>query len=306
MGEVDVYYIDVVGKALDVLEAFLHFSKRQLTLQEISHQLKLNKNAVFRILYTLAEHGYVLKEEQRYELGPKVLDLSNAKLRHTDLLSVARPLLESLRNQLGETVNLGVLDQGQIRYIGVWESHHPFRLAERVGARDYVHSTALGKAHLAYLPSNEVRQILRKHGMPQQTEYTITSLSALKSELEATRSRGYARDEQESMLAAFCLAVPILNGDGSRPLAAISVSGPMSRFNESRKAAVIEALQEAASTVRMKMGATPARAKAVGGTEAAGKDAGASPALSGRGERTSRLRSKRTLPSPVASSASEP
>lgn len=306
MGEVDVYYIDAVGKALDVLEAFLHFSKRQLTLQEISHQLKLNKNAVFRILYTLGEHGYVLKEEQRYELGPKVLDLSNAKLRHTDLLSVARPLLESLRNELGETVNLGVLDQGQIRYIGVWESHHPFRLAERVGARDYVHSTALGKAHLAYLPANEVRQILRKHGMPQQTEYTITSLSALKPELEATRSRGYALDGQESLLAGFCLAVPILNGDGSRPLAAISVSGPMSRFSESRNAVVIEALQEAASTIRMKMGATPAPARAVRATGTAGKNSGA-PSTPPEGKmRASRPRSRRSLPSPAASHAPEP
>lgn len=257
MGAADVYYIDVVGKALDVLDVFLHFPKRQLTLQEISQQVQLNKNAVFRILYTLAEHGYILKEEQRYELGPRVLDLSNAKLRNTDLLTVASPLLEALRNRLGETVNLGVLDEGQIRYIGVWESHHPFRLAERVGARDFLHSTALGKAHLAYLPFSEVRQLLRTYGMPQQTEHTITSVSALKPELEATRARGYAVDRQESMLSGFCIAVPILNGDSSRPLAAVSVSGPLSRFNESRKALVTRTLEEAASTIRMKMGAAP-------------------------------------------------
>ncbi|MGH9449859.1 MAG: IclR family transcriptional regulator [Terriglobia bacterium] len=261
MGKVDVYYIEVVGKALDVLEAFLHFSKRQLTLQEISQQLRLNKNAVFRILYTLTEHGYVLKEDQRYELGPKLLDLSNAKLRRSDLLTVAGPLLESLRSQLGETVNLGVLDDGQIRYIGVWESHHRFRLAERVGACDYLHSSALGKAHLAYLPSQEVRELLRKHGMPQQTEHTITTLSALKPELDATRARGYALDRQEGVLEGFCIAVPILNSDGSRPLAAISISGPQSRFTDNRKAAAIKALQEAAARIREKIGAAPPPAK---------------------------------------------
>ncbi|MGH9407105.1 MAG: IclR family transcriptional regulator [Terriglobia bacterium] len=257
MSEGDVYYIEVVGKALDVLEAFLRFPKRQLTLQEISHQLHLNKNAVFRILYTLAEHGYVLKEEQRYELGPKLLDLSNAKLRHTDLLTVARPLLESVRNDLGETVNLGVLEDAQIRYIGVWESHHPFRLAERVGARDHLHSSALGKAHLAHLPSAEVRRLLRKQGMPPQTEHTITTLSALKPELDATRARGYALDRQESVLSGFCIAVPILNSDRSRPLAAISISGPLSRFTESRKDAAIKALQRAAASIRRKIGAAP-------------------------------------------------
>lgn len=303
MGEADIYYIDVVGRALEVLEAFLHVPKRQLTLQEISHQLHLNKNAVFRILYTLAEHGYVLKEEQRYELGPKVLDLTNAKLRHTDLLSVAGPLLEPLRDRLGETINLGVLDQNQIRYIGVWESHHPFRLAERVGARDYLHSTALGKAHLAHIPFGEVRQLLRKSGMPQQTEHTIITLSALKPELDAIRSRGYAMDRQESMLSAFCIAVPILKGDGSRPLAAISASGPVSRFTEARRAEISKALIETASIIRVKMGEGPTEGRL---PEAAPNARRATPATNGRVARASRGTARRQALSPGSHVAQAP
>jgi DNA-binding IclR family transcriptional regulator len=296
MPEADAYYIEVVGKALDVLEAFLHVPKRQLTLQEISHHLRLNKNAVFRILYTLAEHGYIVKEEQKYELGPKLLDLSHTKLRHSDLLTVAGPLLESLRDQFGETVNLGVLDDGQIRYIGVWESRHPFRLAERVGARDCLHYTALGKAHLAYLPFDEVRRLLRKYGMPRQTEHTITSLSSLKPDLDATRARGYALDIQESVLAGCCVAVPILNDDQSPPLAAISVSGPLSRLTESRRTLVAKALQEAASAIRIKIGAALPHAGE------AGEVSKAPLSHSKRHARPPRLTFRRTRASPLASS----
>jgi IclR family transcriptional regulator, KDG regulon repressor len=300
MPEPDVYYIEVLGKALDVLEAFVHIPKRQLTLQEISRQLRINKNAVFRILYTLAEHGYIVKEEQKYELGPKLLDLSNAKLRHWDLLTVAAPLLESLRDQFGETVNLGVLDDGEIRYIGVWESRQPFRLAERVGARDCLHYTALGKAHLAYMPFDEVRRLLRKHGMPRQTEYTITSLSSLKPDLDATRARGYALDIQESVLAGCCVGVPILKGDGSRPLAAISVSGPLSRLTASQRGLITTALQEVASAIQLKMGAAWPHA---GDAE---KVSNASLFSSKKHVRPPRLTFRQTRKSPVASATSEP
>lgn len=257
MASRDIYYIEVVGKALDVLEVFARLPKRQLSLQEISQQLRLNKNAVFRILYTLAEHGYIVKENQRYELGSKLIDLSNAKLRYTDLLSVATPLLDALRNRFGETVNLGVLDSDQIRYIGVWESRDRFRLAERVGACDMLHCTALGKAFLSCLPFEEVRQLLRKRGLPALTEYTITSLQALKAELETIRKRGYAVDKEESVLGACCVGAAVLNADETRPIATISASGPMTRMNEERVTQVGQALREITSKIRAKLGTQP-------------------------------------------------
>lgn len=256
----EIYYIEVVGKALDVLEAFTRIPKRQLSLPEISQQVHLNKNAVFRILYTLAEHGYVVKENQRYELGAKLVELSNARLRHTDLLSVAGPVLEALRDRFGETVNLGVLDRNQIRYIGVWESRDRFRLAERVGACDMLHCTALGKAYLAGIPFEAARELVRDSGLPAKTEYTITSLRALKTDLEATRRRGYALDLQESVLGACCAGASIPNAGKTRPVATISVSGPLTRMNGERVAEIGQALQKASSRIRQKLGIEPTAA----------------------------------------------
>lgn len=247
------YYIEVLGKALDILDAFAQASEPQLTLQDISQRTKLNKNTVFRILYTLVEHGYVEKENQAYQIGPKLLDLGGAKLRHTDLVTTAEPYLDRLRDTFGETVNLGVMEGGSIRYVAVRESQERFRLAERVGGSDYLHCTALGKAHLAFLLFEEVRQLLRQFGMTRLTEKTITSITALQKDLEATRQRGYSIDDEESMLGAFCVGVPILNV-GGRPVAAISISGPTVRFHDAHLAASSAALLAAAEEIRTKLG----------------------------------------------------
>jgi DNA-binding IclR family transcriptional regulator len=243
----------VLGKALDILDVFVRAQKPRLTLQEISTLSRLNKNTVFRVLYTLVEHDYVVKRQHEYELGAKVLDLAESKLGRRDLLSAAGPSLDALRREFQETLNLGVLEGGQIRYVDVRESPHRFRLAERVGGSDFLHSTALGKCHLAFLPFDQVRQIVKAQGMPRQTARTIVTLTALKAELDGVRRQGYAVDAQESMEGAFCLGVPILD-DHDAPIAAVSISGPITRFNESVLPAASEALRRAAGEIRAKLG----------------------------------------------------
>ena len=234
----DIYYIEVLGKALEILDTFAKAGKPTLTLHEVSQSTRLSKNTVFRVLYTLGEHGYIVKRGYDYELGPRAADLGHAKTRPRDLLAVAGPQLDSLRRQFGETVNLGVLDGIQIRYVDVRESHHRFRLAERVGGSDYLHCTGLGKATLAFMAFDEVRRLLKLQGMPQLTGNTITTISALKAELEAVRKDGYAADREESMAGAFCVAAPILDREAA-PVAAISVSGPTTRFNHASEPAGI-------------------------------------------------------------------
>jgi IclR family acetate operon transcriptional repressor len=249
----DIYYIEVLGKTLDILDVFAHSDRRQLSLQEISAVTKLNKNTVFRILYTLGEHGYISKENHSYRLGPKLADLSDVRLHRHDLLSAASPHMDSLRDQFGETVNLGVLDNGSIRYVDVRESRARIRLAERVGGSDPLHSTALGKAHLAYLTPEEVRALIKQTGMPKHTRHTLTTLSSLKAELQTVRELGYAVDREESMPGAFCVAAPVLNAE-QRPVAAISISGPKIRFDESKLPVVSQALLKSANDIQKKLG----------------------------------------------------
>lgn len=244
----DVYYIEVVGRALDVLEVFAQEQKPQLSLKEIADRLDQSMNTVFRLLYTLAAHGFVVKTNKQYELGSKLLDLTRAKMRHTDVVALARPHMNALLERFRETVNLGVIMDGKIRYVEVRESPERFRLVEHVGGTDPLHCTALGKAHLAFLPFPEVRDLVKIHGMPKVTEHTLHTLTALRADLETTRDRGYAIDHQESMLGGFCVAAPILNGSG-RPVGAISIAGPYVRFNEARVPEVSAALREATAAI---------------------------------------------------------
>jgi len=254
MPKEDVYYIELIGKTLDVLEAFAQSPQRQLSLRDISEQLRLNKNAVFRILYSLAEHGYVVKDNRKYELGPKLVELSNARMRHNDVLTIAGPLLHALRDQFGETVNLGVLDKDQIRYIGVWESRDRLRLAEKVGAVDMLHSSAQGKAYLAYLPPVEVRTLLGTKRLPAPTKNTITSLVALKAELETIRKQEYAMDAEEGMLGACCVGCAILNPERTYPIATFSVSGPTVRMSHDRMVEIGKVLKATALEIQKKLG----------------------------------------------------
>ena len=253
MAKTDIYYIEALGKALDVLDIFAEVEKPLLSLQELALFSKLNKNAVFRILYTLTEHGYVVKRGQEYELGSKLHVLGNRRLRSKDLLTVCGPYLDALRAQFGETVNLGVLDGAQIRYVDVRESHESFRLAERIGASDFLHCTALGKACMAWLPFEDVRRMCKEAGMQRRTDRTITTIAGLKSELANVRNLGYAVDNEESMAGAFCFGVPILDGH-SAPIAALSLSGPTVRFTPASEKRASDVLLKAVVEIRAKLG----------------------------------------------------
>ena len=158
-----------------------------------------------------------------------------------------------LPTRFGETVNLGVLDGAQIRYVDVRESRSRFRLAERVGGSDSLHCTALGKAHMAYLPPERVRELIRESGMPRATAKTKTTWVALKSELAKVHEAGYAVDDEESMEGAYCVGVPILDRQGT-PMAALSVSGPTVRFGPKTLREVTQALLEAAAEIRARLG----------------------------------------------------
>lgn len=248
----DIYYIEVLGKTLNILDVFAQAKKATLSLQEISVASELNKNTVFRILYTLANHEYITKENHLYRLGPKVANLGNSQRYEQGLVTTVGPYLTALRDTFGETANLGILNRGSVCYIDVRESTNPFRLAERVGGIDPLHSTALGKAQLAFLPQEEVRLLMKECRMKKYTPHTVTSVGALLAELKQIRDQGYAIDNQESVLGAFCVAVPILNSL-QYPVAAISIAGPLIRFNESQLPKVSSALCKAASEIQSRI-----------------------------------------------------
>jgi IclR family acetate operon transcriptional repressor len=199
------------------------------------------KSSVHRYLEVLVQEGFLERDAQSgtYRLGAQIVSLA---INETPLLVLrARPYLERLRDRFDETVNLGILSGDNIVYLDIVESPRTVRLAARVGDRDMVHSTALGKAIVAGLPEAEVRAMLQRTGLPRRTANTITRAQDFMKHLELVRRHGFAVDDQENDVEGRCVAVAI---PASRVQYAISVSGITSRFPMSKTTDVAREMRE--------------------------------------------------------------
>jgi IclR family acetate operon transcriptional repressor len=253
----DRYAVRVLDRALDALEA-LRDAGRPLTLQEMSLRLRQAKSSVFRLLTTLERRGYVERTDgdRRYRLGGAWLTYRDGGA-HGTLTEAALPQMRRLVEAFGETVNLGVLRDGEILYLEIMESPHSFRMAAAPGRRSPVHCTALGKAIAACLPETAVASIGRARGLPALTARTITSAAALRRELARTRARGYAEDNAETEPEASCIGAPVFGPQGD-VVGAISLSGPTSRMRRIKPAAA-RALTEACRQISRALGTTGER-----------------------------------------------
>ena len=256
--------VPALRKGLAVLEVLL--AAETLSMIEVQRRAGLNKTMAFRILRTLVETGYVAHdpEARRYSLGLRLLEFSSAVTSRLDIVTVSQPLITDLWEAFDETVNLGLLRDQRIAYVAMIESRQGLRMSARAGSRDPLHSTSLGKAILAFLPDPR-RDSLIASSLPlaRITPKTITEQPALLDELELTRARGYAIDDEENETGAICVGAPILNGDGEA-FAGLSISGPVSRIDRRQVELFAARLIAACGDISRRMGqrgAEPAAAR---------------------------------------------
>jgi len=201
-----------VDRAFAVLE-FLSNNSQPASLAQISSELKINKASMYRTLNSLAANGYIYRDDETgtFQLSFKICELSSQILDRLDLKYIARPSLEALNRDTGETVHLVIRDWSRGVYIDKIESTHAIRTRSTIGARTYLHSTATGKVLLAYLPWTRVEEIIAGVGMPRRTENTITNLEDLQKELVKVAKQGWAEDLQENEEGISCIAAPLIN-----------------------------------------------------------------------------------------------
>lgn len=225
--------VRVIHKAVDVLE-ILGAAGGGLTLAGLAGAVAMPKPTVYRIVATLEARGYLGRTpEGHYHLSRRFADLQSGTTTAKQLAAAARPEMERLVESCKETLNLGVLDAGDVVVIETIESPQAVRMSSKIGNRRYPHSTALGKVLLAALPEREILRILRGRSMPAFTPRTITTERALLVELERVRQRGYAFDNCENEIDGRCVAAPVF-GPGRTVVAALSVSGPLPRMTVAR------------------------------------------------------------------------
>lgn len=248
------YTIRAVSKALDLLQALADANAGH-SLAELSRELGLPKSSVFRHLVTLEDAGYIerVPGNEAYRLGLKLFELGSLVAAQFDVRHEAIPFMRHLLATFQETVNLAIMEGGEVVYLEILESTRSIRMSAQPGQRHSPHSTALGKAMLAYLSEVEVEAILASHGLPALTSRTITTVEIFKAELAGVRERGYAVDDMENEAGARCVGAPIFNHRGEA-VAAISVSGPADRMRPPQIDAVGKELVRATRAISKRLG----------------------------------------------------
>ena len=244
--------VGVVIKVLRILEV-LRDAPYGLQLKDVAVQAALNKSTAYRFLAHLENAGYLYRSDAGiYTIGPNLARLSAATNFRETLRKICHPVLQKLWEATGETVNLGVLDGHEVFYLDVIESSHNFRFASQVGSRRALHCTSLGKSLVAYLPPDEVEELLASVTFERCTPRTIVQPSKFRRELARVQQKGYAMDDQEAESGARCVAAPIFDA-GDKPIAAISVSGPITRVAGQRISLFASLVKQSSASISARL-----------------------------------------------------
>ncbi|HEY4360141.1 MAG TPA: IclR family transcriptional regulator [Bryobacteraceae bacterium] len=204
---------------------------------EIARQLEIPKSTCTYILSRLEREGYLLRDEAtgKFRIGLATVALAYGALRETGIHSVAEPALYKLTQETGLSAGIGVLERGWVLLVDRVEGPgfvnraleaRPYRARSQrdVGRELPVHSTALGKVLLAYLPKEQVRAVIAQRGLRRYTRKTNVSEARLLGELEAVRKQSFAVADEEAYLDLRALAAPVFDAAGA-VRAAVSVNG---------------------------------------------------------------------------------
>ncbi len=240
--------IGVLTKTFRILEE-IQDAPAPLTLKEIGEQTGINKSTALRILAHLERQGYLSRDLRgAYRIAGRLAQIRPRSSLEVNLLEAAAGPLRELWRITQETVNLGILDGIEVVYLESLESPQSFRLVSVSGTRAVAYRTALGKAILAHTAAALAEPLINSFAYQPYTPRTITSPDRLREELTRVRRRGYAIDDEESVTGVRCLAAAVLDGTRS-PIAAISISGPISRMSNDRLPEFAAAVRAAARQI---------------------------------------------------------
>jgi IclR family acetate operon transcriptional repressor len=236
-----------VARALSLLDA-LADSDRPLGVSELARRIGVNASTASRLLATLEQTGYVERTSSGpYRLGLKLVRLSEHVLAGIDLRERARPWLQWLVDETGETATLSVPGPAEAVTVDFVPSPRSVASMARLGRPSVPHATAAGKVMLAFAEAHPAAPLTA------YTEHTITDARVLEAQLDRVRKTGLAEAaaEREPDLAA--LAVPVLGREGQL-VAILGLQGPTSRVPGPRKDALADPLRRAAAEVGAALG----------------------------------------------------
>jgi DNA-binding IclR family transcriptional regulator len=235
-----------LDRGLQILE-ILARTQKDLTISEIAEALNVHRTIGHRLVATLELRDLVTRgSDGRYRLGAGVTRLAGAINR--ELRAVARPFLIALNAETDETVHLAVLERAEVVFVDGYESSKALRVVARTGRSYPAHATSVGKAILATLDDQQVREKLPNPRLPRIAPKTLESRVQLLGQLATIRERGYATNIEESEEGVASVAVPIVDRHGTSQ-AALSIAAPLDRFTAVAVPRLAKAAQRTAKEI---------------------------------------------------------
>ncbi len=218
-----------VGKALSVLDAVASYG-RPVRFGELLADSPFPKATLYRLMQVLTKQSMLTydPDRQTYAPGLRLVRLAHAAWQSASLAPVARPYLEALSAEVGETVHLAQLDGGQVLYVDKINARDPLQMYSQAGKVGPVYCTGVGKAMAAFLPVADQEKLLLQQSYHPFTAHTLSTPDDLRGELNAIHERGHAYDREEHEPGIICVAVPIVTRAG-RVLGAVSVTSSTER-----------------------------------------------------------------------------
>lgn len=231
--------IQSLGRAFAILEEVARH-REGISLADLSKRVGLHNSTAFHLAKTLVSLGYVRqeKETKRYRIGRPLFALAASCLDEIEMVNVARPILEDLSRETGESAHFAVRMGDAVVVIARTSGPGAFQLTDRVGVVRPAHCTALGKIILASLRPDQLDRFLKRVKLKPSTEKSITEVRVLLREIENVRRSGIAFDDGEFNLEVRCVAVAVKDFTG-QTIGTLGISGPVWRLS-------IEALQSRA------------------------------------------------------------
>lgn len=212
-----------------IIEALMELDGATVT--ELAAELDMAKSTVHQHLATLFDLGYVIKQKKEYNVGLRFLSIGEYAKGNNDAVPLIEPMVEQLAVETDERVQFFIEEHGQGIYLHTEAGERAVQANRKTGELRYLHSSAGGKAILAQMSTKEVDTIINKHGLPAETERTVTDRETLFDELEVIRERGYSFNKGESIKGLWAVGVPVVVGDTI--VGAFSISGPRHRLENS-------------------------------------------------------------------------
>ena len=250
---------------MSILSLF-SYDEPALTLTEIVEATGINKTTVFRIVATLENAGYLVRDAdtRRYRPGIKVLQLGFTAISSLDIRQVARPYLEQLSQEVGETVSLSVLDGMEIVYIDRVRNRQIVGVVLGLGSRLPAHCASMGKAMLAYLPPEELRRRLNQADLKPRTPKSLVDWTALEDELARVRQQGFAINDEELEIGLRAVAAPIWDSS-NQVVAATNITGTAAMISlERMKNELSLAVRNTANQISQALGYSAERRTKIG------------------------------------------